>query len=111
MIQRAGVATRLRAEQSGQRNSAGERFFLSPERPKRHWTPPNLLFSRYQGSFQGLKRPGRDVAHLPSCTTQAKNEWAILLPPPPLKIVCGMFRDNFTCNSNQQGGRVWVGLV
>ena len=36
MIKKAGVATRLRAGLSGQRNSAGERFFPSPELPKRH---------------------------------------------------------------------------
>ena len=50
----------------------GKRFF-SPKRPYRHWSPPNLLFSWYQGSLLEVKRLEYEVNHPLPCNVEVKN--------------------------------------
>ena len=54
----------------------GNRFFSSPKRPDRFWGSPSLLFNGYRGSFQGIKRPGRDQS-----TAEVKDEWTYTSTP------------------------------
>jgi hypothetical protein len=46
----------------------GEIFRTRPDRP---WGPPSLL---YNGSFPGVKRPGRGADHPPSPSAEVENE-------------------------------------
>ena len=50
-----------------------KQFFSSPKRPDRFWIPLNLLFYRYRGSFQGIKRSGPEVSHLSPVSAEVKN--------------------------------------
>jgi hypothetical protein len=60
------IATTLRAGRSGARIPVRDKGFLSsPKRPDRLWHPPSLLFNGYRVSFQGVKRPRREVDHFP----------------------------------------------
>jgi hypothetical protein len=80
-----GIATRLRAGQSGSQGSiagGGWEFFSSPPRPERFWGSPSLLSSGYQGLFP-WRKSGRSVkltAHL-HLVPRSNNEWS--LPPLP----------------------------
>lgn len=40
------------------------------------WDPPSPLFIRYWGSYPGIKRPGRDVDHIPLASAEIKDEWS-----------------------------------
>jgi len=42
----------------------------------------SLLFSEYQGSFPGVKRPGCDVERPPPSSTEAENELTRTWLPP-----------------------------
>jgi hypothetical protein len=55
-------------------NLCRERYF-SPEREKRLWVPPSLLFNWYWGSFPGVKRPKREVGYSPISIVNVQNEW------------------------------------
>jgi hypothetical protein len=66
----------------------------SPTRPDRLWDPPILLYNGYRGSFQGLKRPGREVNHPPPSSAAVKNEWRCTSAPPIFFNVVD--RENFT---------------
>ena len=59
-----------------------KRFFSSPHHPDRHLGPPCLLFNGYQGSFLHVKRPGREVNHLPPFSAEIKNGWSYTCIPP-----------------------------
>jgi hypothetical protein len=74
----------------GSNPSRGKRFFFSPRCPDR---PPSLLFNGYWGSLPGVKRPRREVYHLPLSSAKVKNEWSSTGTPIWLH---GMGRDNFT---------------
>jgi hypothetical protein len=50
-------------------------FSLQLRHPSRLWGRRNLVFSVYEDSFPGLKRPGRDVDHLPPSSAEINNEW------------------------------------
>jgi hypothetical protein len=43
-----------------------------------HWLQgrPSLLFKGSRGSFAWVKRPGREVNHLPPPSTEVKNVWS-----------------------------------
>ena len=66
--------------------------FSVPKSPQRFWHPPTLLFHGYRGSFQGIKRPGHDVYHLPHLTSRLRMSGAIPLFPYTLH---GVHRANF----------------
>jgi hypothetical protein len=53
----------------------GRRFFSSPKRPNRLWSPPSLPLNGYRDSFPGAKRPRRSVKHSPPTGVEVKNEW------------------------------------
>jgi len=48
-------------------------FFSLFKHPGPLWGRRNLVFSEYEDAFTGLKRPGRDVDHLPSSSTEINN--------------------------------------
>jgi hypothetical protein len=57
--------------------------FSSSEHPNQLWSPPNLLFNGYWGSFLGVKGPGNENDHSPPSGTQIKSEltpWSRVLP-------------------------------
>jgi len=50
---------------------------VKPRIPDRLWNPTNLLFNAQWMFFpQRIKRPGRDVYHLPPSSAEVKNEWS-----------------------------------
>jgi hypothetical protein len=53
------------------------RFFCTPRRPGRLWSPPILLSNGYRGAFPGLKRPGREADHSPPSSAEVKSGAAI----------------------------------
>jgi hypothetical protein len=65
-----GIVTGLRTGRSGLRITEGA------ERQNRLWGPPSLLFKAYRDSSLGVRRLGCDIAHLPSCSTEVRNEWS-----------------------------------
>jgi hypothetical protein len=78
----------------------GKRFFSSPNRADWLCGPPSILFSGYQGSFLGLKRPGREVNHLPESSAKVKKEWSYTSAP----AIClrGVHREDFTQHNNPE---------
>jgi len=52
----------------------GKRFSSSPNRPDRVWGPPGLLFNGYRISFREVKRPARELNHIPPFSAEVKNE-------------------------------------
>jgi hypothetical protein len=59
-----GIATELRAGQSGDGIPVGARFSARPDRP---WGPPSLLYNGYRVFLRGKVRPGHATDHsLPS---------------------------------------------
>ena len=75
-----GKANRLSAERIVVRNPAGARDVSSPKHVERIWGPKSLVFNRCNGSFPGIKRPGREADH--SSGTKVKNEWSCTSVPP-----------------------------
>jgi hypothetical protein len=67
--------------------------FSSSKCPCWLWGPCSLLFNVYQGSFPGVKWPGREVNHSPASSAKIKNEWSYTSAIP----IChhGMDRENF----------------
>ena len=57
-----GIATELRAGQSGDRIPVGTRFSSPRDRP---WSPPSLLYNGYRVFPGGKVRPGRAADHTP----------------------------------------------
>lgn len=51
----------------------GKRIFCSAEREERPWGPPSLLFKAYRDSSPGVRRPGCEIAHIPSCSAEVRN--------------------------------------
>jgi hypothetical protein len=51
-------------------------FISSANRPGQLWGPPSLILNRYRGSFQGVKRAGREVDHSPPSSAEVRNEWS-----------------------------------
>jgi hypothetical protein len=49
-------------------------FLSSPKRPDRLWGRLGLPFNGYRDSFQGVKRPGREVSHSPPPSAEVRNE-------------------------------------
>jgi hypothetical protein len=61
-----GVATRYMLDGLGGLNSGGgKRLSILRTSAERPLDAPGLLYNGYRGSFPGVKRPGRDVDHLP----------------------------------------------
>jgi hypothetical protein len=53
----------------------GKRSLYPPKRLDRPWGLSSLLLSGYQGSYPGIKRLGREIDHLPTCSAEVKNVW------------------------------------
>jgi hypothetical protein len=70
------VSTRLQAGRSKVRNPVREKIcrFCKTSRPT--LGPSSLLFTVYWGSFQIVKRPGREVNHPLPSSAEFKNEWS-----------------------------------
>ena len=77
----------LRAGQSGDRFPVGGEIFRS--RPDRRWGPPSLLYSGYQASYLGVKRPGRGVDHPLSSSTEIKERVELYLCSPSPSVLYG----------------------
>ena len=60
----------------GSNPGSGNRFFFSPKRPDRLWSPPSLLLYEYQGHFPDVMRPGSEFYHLLPTTAEGKKEWS-----------------------------------
>ena len=84
----------LRVGRSGVRIAAGKRLSSSPKRPGRLWDRPTLLFNGNRGSFPGVKRPGNDVDHSTSASTEVKCKWGYTSTPPT--CLHGVYKENFT---------------
>jgi hypothetical protein len=63
----------------GSNPGGGEIFCVCPDRP---WSPPSLLYSGYQVSFLGVKRPGSGVYHPPSSSAEVKERVELYLYSP-----------------------------
>jgi hypothetical protein len=88
------IATRLRAGRSGVRIPAEVRdFSFLQNLPYLLWGLVSLVFNGYQGSFPGVKRPGREVNHSPPSSAEVKNEWSYTSTP-PICLHC-VDRENF----------------
>ena len=57
-------------------NSSAESFFIFSNTFILALGPPSLIFNLYRGFVWAVKRPGRDVSHLPPYSTEVKNEWS-----------------------------------
>jgi hypothetical protein len=75
-----GVATNIRAGRFRVRITAVEKDF-SPKPPGRLWGAPSLQFNGYQNFFPGVKRPGLDVDHSPTCIVDIKNDLSYTSTP------------------------------
>ena len=85
---------KLRVGQPGARIPAEARgFSLAQNRPDRLWGAPSLLLSGHPGSFQGVKRMGRDVNPSPPSSAEVKNEWSYTSTAPT--GLHGVERSNF----------------
>ena len=51
-------------------------IFSSPKLTRQALGPTEFLSQGYGGSFPGLKRPGREVDHIPPHSSEGKNEWS-----------------------------------
>jgi len=77
------IMTRLQAgqkEESGFIPGRDKRVLFSPKWPDKFWSPPILLFSRYQSSSLGVKHPGYAVYHSPPTNVKVKNDWGYTSP-------------------------------
>jgi len=61
------VQTRVRVGWFGIWIPVGTKAFPSSIRSRPFWGPSSLPFDRYEGSFPGIKQPGREVNHLELC--------------------------------------------
>jgi len=90
-----GTATGLRAGRSDVLNiDRGKKFFSSPKRPDRLWSPLRLPFNGHRFSFPEAKRPGREINHSPLPSAEARDEWSYT----STSSMClhGVERENFT---------------
>ena len=77
----------------GSNPGTGYRLCSPLKRPDRIWGLPSLLLNGNQVSFlQRIKRPGREVKHLPRYSAEVRNEWDSACPT-CLNVV---IRENFT---------------
>jgi hypothetical protein len=77
-----------------------KRFYPSPKRPDRLWSPSSLIFNGYRGSYPGVKRPGREVKSSPLFSAKVKSEWRYTYTA----TIClySVDRENFTFYQSQQ---------
>ena len=78
----------------GSNSGTGKRL-SSAKRTDRLCEPSCLVFDGYKVYFPGVKRPGRETDHLPTSSSEVKNEWSYTSTPP----IClhGVDRHNCTC--------------
>jgi hypothetical protein len=55
------------------------KFFLSPQSPVRHWSPPSLIYNGYRGSLLGMKCPVCEAHHSPPSSPEVKNDGVVPL--------------------------------
>jgi len=70
----------------------------SPKHRDPLWGPLVFLFSSYEGSYPGVKRPGSDADYSRPSRDKVENGWSYTFTPP----IClhGVDRDNFTFERN-----------
>jgi hypothetical protein len=66
-------------------------FLSSPKRPDRLWGRLSFPFNGYRNSFQGVKRPGREVNLSPPSSAEVRNERSFI----PATRLHGVERENF----------------
>jgi hypothetical protein len=67
---------------SGFKSRRSKKNFLSSKLPQNSEAHP-ITHSMGTGVLpRGIKRPGREVDHLPSSSTEVKNEWSYASTPP-----------------------------
>jgi hypothetical protein len=66
------IVTKFRAGRRGFNSWQEQRYFSSPSLPDRLWSLPGN-----EGSFPGVKQPGREADHSPSSSSEVKNVGAI----------------------------------
>jgi hypothetical protein len=64
--------TRYGLDRWASKAGGGEFFRTCPDRP---WCPPSLLYSGYNVSFPGVKRPGHGVYHPPPPSAKIKERY------------------------------------
>jgi len=68
---------------TGSNSGRGKRFLsLFSKSPERLWGPSSLLLNGNRGSFQALRRQGREVKHSPPAIAYVKNEWSYTCTSP-----------------------------
>jgi hypothetical protein len=70
----------IQTERSGIPISSGARDFCL-NCPNWLWDPPTFLHSQFRVTLPEVKRPGRDVDHSPSSSTEGRNECRLHLYP------------------------------
>jgi hypothetical protein len=78
-----GIATRLQPGRSGFRTPGGKIYIsvFKKSRPTLGFHPASW-FDGYWDSFPRIKRPERDIDHLPPSTADVKIEWSYASTPP-----------------------------
>ena len=82
---------RIRASKPG----TVKRFYRS-ENVQNDWGTPSLLFNRYVGSFQRVKRLGRQVDLPPAPRIEVRNNWSYTTTP-PIYMSHSVLRLNRSC--------------
>jgi hypothetical protein len=88
------IGTGNRAKINNTKHDILKKFYFQL-RSKRLWGPTSLLYSRYQFSFSGVKRPGRGVHHPPPSSAKVKRK-STATPLLPLWAFVACSRVNFT---------------
>jgi hypothetical protein len=90
-----GTETKLWLGRSGCRIVADARDLLISKRSTyRHWRQHSLIFNGCQGSFPGVKWPGRQADHSPPSSDEDRNWWSYTSDP-SIRLH-GVDRDEFT---------------
>ena len=76
-----GIATSYGLYGGGFESLQGQDIF-SENRPDRHLGPSSLPFNGYRCSFPWVKRPGRELDHLPAFNAEVKSERSYISTPP-----------------------------
>jgi hypothetical protein len=78
-----GMATRCGLDGRGLIAERGMRFFSTPQRPDRLWSPPSLLSNGYlRLLLRRVKRLGRKADHSPPSSVVVNNDGTVTPLPP-----------------------------
>jgi hypothetical protein len=84
----------------GSNPSKNNEFFSLLKHPGPLWGRRNLVFRLYEDAFPALKRPERDVEHLPPSNAEANNE--LIHTSTLLMCLHGVYRETFTFTIKMQ---------